>query len=102
MESTHFNTPTHHSCDTDAVGGGQEEQDPPTDSQNKCIEIFLNGQKKSIEKNLTLEKLIQNLGLDSKWVVAEVNGQALIKKDYLNLHLSNGDRIELVRAVSGG
>ncbi|MBI1870328.1 MAG: sulfur carrier protein ThiS [Chlamydiae bacterium] len=66
------------------------------------MEIFLNGQKKVLERKISLVELIHQLGLDEKWVVAELNGEALIKKDYAQTFLSQGDHIELVRAVSGG
>ncbi|MBI1871019.1 MAG: sulfur carrier protein ThiS [Chlamydiae bacterium] len=66
------------------------------------MEIILNGQKKILDKKMSLIELIHQLGLDEKWVVAELNGEALIKKDYVQTFLSAGDHIELVRAVSGG
>lgn len=68
----------------------------------KLIEIYLNGEKFQAETTLNLEQLIRKLGLDPKWVVAELNGQALIKKDYPLTRLCEGDHLELVRAVSGG
>lgn len=66
------------------------------------ISIILNGQKMEIEDKITLDQLVTNLGLSSKWVVIELNDKAVIKMDYDRTFLSNGDRIELVRAVSGG
>jgi len=66
------------------------------------ISVILNGQKTEVRSGITLNQLIHDLGLDSKWVVAELNGNALVKIDYDRTFISNGDRIELVRAVSGG
>jgi thiamine biosynthesis protein ThiS len=66
------------------------------------ISVTLNGQKTEVRSGITLDQLIHDLGLDSKWVVAELNGNALVKIDYGRTFISNGDRIELVRAVSGG
>lgn len=66
------------------------------------IEIVLNGEIKSVPPETTIEMLIQSLGLDPKWVVAEYNGRALVKTDYPRVFLGTRDRVELVRAVSGG
>jgi thiamine biosynthesis protein ThiS len=66
------------------------------------ISIILNGQKTEIDDKITLDQLVRNLGLNSKWVVVELNHKAVIKMDYGKTFLSHGDRIELVRAVSGG
>lgn len=65
-------------------------------------EIILNGQKKIIEEGVNLEALIHELGLRPKWVIAELNGEPLFKKDYPQTILTTGDHLELVRAVSGG
>lgn len=64
--------------------------------------ISVNGEKMEIKTSQTIDALIQQLGLDSKWVVAELNGKALTKKEYTEILLSDGDSLELVRAVSGG
>ena len=40
--------------------------------------------------------------LDPLYVVAEHNGQALLRKKYQEVILQDGDRLELVRAVAGG
>lgn len=66
------------------------------------VEISVNGKRTEIENALSIDQLIQKFGLDSKWVVAELNGKALTKKEYGEILLSQGDSLELVRAVSGG
>jgi sulfur carrier protein len=66
------------------------------------VNITLNGNKTEIPSRMTIDQLITRLGFNAKWVVAELNGKALIKTDYDKTFLSSGDRIELVRAVSGG
>ena len=70
--------------------------------QHSMPEISVNGEKMKIKEGQTIDALIQQLGLDSKWVVAELNHKALTKKEYAQIILSDGDSLELVRAVSGG
>jgi sulfur carrier protein len=66
------------------------------------IEIILNGEKTQMKDGMTLVQIIESLGFHAKWVVAELNGQALMKSEYPNTILKTGDKLELVRAVSGG
>ena len=66
------------------------------------IEILLNGKQTQLKDGLTLIQIIEDLGFHSKWVVAELNGLALMKSEYPNTILKIGDKLELVRAVSGG
>ena len=66
------------------------------------IEIILNGKSKNMEEGKTLEQLILDLGFQPKWIVAELNGSALLKKDYPKIFLKQADQLELVRPVSGG
>ena len=46
--------------------------------------------------------LFDALGVGAKWVVAEVNGEAVARPDMAAVTLADGDRVELVRAVAGG
>lgn len=66
------------------------------------IEIILNGKTLGVDKGISVEELIQKLGLNSKWVVVELNQEALMRKDYAKTLLRKNDKVELVRAVSGG
>lgn len=66
------------------------------------IEIVLNGKKFEVDDGTSVEKLIQKLGLNSKWVVVELNHLPLMRTHYPKTLLRKNDKIELVRAVSGG
>lgn len=66
------------------------------------IEIILNGRTKVLEAGTNIEALITELGLQSKWVIAELNGKPLFRGEYAQTSLNAGDHLELVRAVSGG
>ncbi len=66
------------------------------------VRVTANGDTIELEGDALLTDLLEVLGVSSKWVVAEVNGQAVERGDMAVLALSDGDRVELVRAVAGG
>ena len=55
-----------------------------------------------VDPGETLEELIQKLGLDPRWVVSEVNGEAVGRERFADVVLAAGDKVELIRAVAGG
>jgi thiamine biosynthesis protein ThiS len=65
-------------------------------------EIRLNGRDREVPEGETLAGLLAGLGLDPRWVVAELNGRPVPREDFAHQGLSQGDRLELVRPVAGG
>ena len=65
-------------------------------------EIVLNGTAREIPSGCTLTELLTTLGLDPRWVVAELNGEPVPRESYARARLSDGDRLELVSPVAGG
>lgn len=61
-----------------------------------------NGEPVEVPASATVADLIRSLGLGSKWVVVERNGEPVARADHGVTQLNDGDRIELVRAVAGG
>ena len=66
------------------------------------MEIFINGVKKSLESNLTVYKLVKDLGYENKRVAIELNNQIISRSDYKNKLIVEGDQIEIIKAVGGG
>lgn len=66
------------------------------------MDVVANGSAVSLPAGASLTDLLSELGLGSKWVVAERNGSAVDRADMASTMLADGDRIELVRAVAGG
>jgi sulfur carrier protein len=66
------------------------------------VRVIANGATVEIEDGARLTDLFEVLGVQAKWVVAEVNGEAVDRAAMSGVTLSEGDRIELVRAVAGG
>lgn len=66
------------------------------------INIMLNGINKNIEKEITIENLLTDLGLSKKKIAVEKNGEVIPNSMYSNIQLKSGDRIEIIHAVGGG
>tara|TARA_B100000941_G_C28176452_1_gene384867 strand:- start:342 stop:560 length:219 start_codon:yes stop_codon:yes gene_type:complete len=68
----------------------------------KKIQIKINGKIKSIEKNLNLLNLIENLKIPIKKVAIELNQEIVDKKKLNKIILKKNDKIEIVHFIGGG
>lgn len=67
------------------------------------ITVVANGRSVELPDGATLATLLDSLGVPAKAVAAmEHNGEAVPRSAHAARTLSDGDRIELVRAVAGG
>lgn len=67
------------------------------------ITVVANGRPVELPEGSTLDGLLEVLGVPAKAVAAmEHNGEPVPRADHAARPLSDGDRIELVRAVAGG
>jgi sulfur carrier protein len=67
-----------------------------------AVQVVANGNPVELGEGATLEDLLAHMGLGAKWVVVERNGDPVPRKETATTVLSDGDRLELVRAVAGG
>jgi sulfur carrier protein len=66
------------------------------------MRVIANGKPYEVTGEATVSSFIQARDLDPKYVVVEWNGEPLERVRYDQVTLSDGDRLELVRAVAGG
>ena len=67
------------------------------------ITVVANGRPVQLPEGSTLTALLDALGVPGRAVAAmEHNGEPIPRSDHAARSLSDGDRIELVRAVAGG
>ncbi len=66
------------------------------------MKLIVNGETKNFGQPLTLEQLIQQLGVRRETVVAEVNRKIVPMDQRGGLNLSENDQIELIQFVGGG
>ncbi len=66
------------------------------------MRLKINGEIKENIRALTLQGLLDELGITSGRVAVEVNLQVIKKADYGSLTIQDGDVIEIVNFVGGG
>jgi sulfur carrier protein len=66
------------------------------------VQVVANGDAVELNDGATLADLLGQMGLGAKWVVVERNGEPVPRRETPTTVLSDGDRLELVRAVAGG
>jgi sulfur carrier protein len=66
------------------------------------VVVTANGQPVELEDGAGLLDLLELLGLGQRWVVVERNGEAVDRPTMPSVRLTDGDRLEIVRAVAGG
>lgn len=64
--------------------------------------ITLNGKKQTFAAPLTIESLLDALGLAGKPVVVEQNQTALLPREISSRPVAEGDVIEIVQITAGG
>ena len=66
------------------------------------LTVTLNGEPRSLAGTLTLAELLQQLGLDARGVVVELNRRIVRRPELASTALHEGDAVELVHFVGGG
>ena len=66
------------------------------------MQITLNGQPRPIEAETSLTALFETLGLSKKPVVAELNKQAILPRDFPTTTVRPGDSLEIITLAAGG
>ncbi|NDC82263.1 sulfur carrier protein ThiS [bacterium] len=52
--------------------------------------------------DLTISSVVASIGIVSKGLIAEVNGQLFRADDFNSTRVSTGDRVELIQFMGGG
>ena len=66
------------------------------------IEIRLNGRPRAVREGQSVATLLEELELDRRVVVVELNRQIIRQNELAEIRLERGDVIELVQFVGGG
>ncbi|MDC3071372.1 sulfur carrier protein ThiS [Candidatus Pelagibacter sp.] len=68
----------------------------------KKIKIKLNGKIKLVNKNLSMQNLVNEFKIPIKKVAIELNEEILNKKILKKIRLKKNDKIEIVHFIGGG
>jgi thiamine biosynthesis protein ThiS len=66
------------------------------------LRIEVNGKTREVAEGRTVAGLLQDLELDKRLVVVELNRQIIRRTEIDDVALKDGDRIEIVHFVGGG
>jgi len=66
------------------------------------IDVTLNGEQRSVPEGLSLSGLLELLELDRRKVAVERNLEIAPRSAYDAIHITAGDRLEIVQFVGGG
>lgn len=69
------------------------------------LSLTLNGMERilpELQSNATVAALVESLGFRHDRVALERNGDIVPRTEWAQVHLADGDRIELVHFVGGG
>lgn len=71
-------------------------------AQTKTIEIVLNGERRPVPADLTVDRLLVWLDIDPSRVAVEFNGAIVRKPAWPDIEVAAGSRMEVVWFVGGG
>jgi thiamine biosynthesis protein ThiS len=66
------------------------------------IRVQLNGKEREVPAGLTVQGLLETLGLEPRMIVVERNREIIQRARYDEVKVGEGDRLELVHFVGGG
>ncbi len=66
------------------------------------MKITVNGETKEFENGLSLQDIMQKLGIAEKVMAAAVNMEVVKKQEWQRFSPKEGDKIELLHFVGGG
>ena len=66
------------------------------------MRVTVNGEPKTLDRELNVGELLAQLGLTPQRVAVEVNEQLVRRAVYAQTPVREGDRIEIVTLIGGG
>ena len=66
------------------------------------IRVTINGKEQELPDPTPLTEYVSSLGVNPKMIAIAYNGEVLRRDEWVEITLSEGDTLEVVRAVGGG
>ena len=66
------------------------------------IRLTINGEEQEFPDPTPLTEYVSSLGVNVKMIAIAYNGEVLRRDEWAEITLSDGDALEVVRAVGGG
>ena len=71
-------------------------------SELGSIQVQVNGKEREVQPGLSVHELVESLDLNPLLIVVELNREILNRDQFKDVHVSEGDAVELVHFVGGG
>jgi len=85
---------------SNGMSGGRRQS--MADLATESIEITLNGERKQVPGDLTVDALLKHLQIDETRIAVEIDRNIVRKRDWNGTKLGNGAQVEVVQFVGGG
>lgn len=66
------------------------------------IRLTVNGKARQLDEPTPLVAYLESIGVNLRLIAVALNGTVLRRKELNSVTLSDGDEVEIVRAVGGG
>jgi len=66
------------------------------------MNITINGDAKTVSSGVTLDRLLEELGIDRRKVAVERNLEIVPRSQYAETNIGEGDKLEIVHFIGGG
>ena len=66
------------------------------------MKLQINGDQRELPDGLSLAALVEHLGMKPDRVAVELNLEIVPRTSWQNIHLKDGDKLEIVHFVGGG
>ena len=70
--------------------------------QSESVEVTVNGERKQVPSGLSVAALLDSLKVASERVAVELDRSIVRKRDWHEIFVQNGSKIEIVEFVGGG
>ncbi len=71
-------------------------------SEPGSIQVQVNGKEREVQSGLSVHELVESFDLNPLLIVVELNREILSRDQFKDVHVSEGDAVELVHFVGGG
>jgi sulfur carrier protein len=66
------------------------------------MHILLNGERTTVAGPMTVQALLDHLGVDARVVAVELNRRVVKRQQYMDTAVEDGAEVEIVAFVGGG
>jgi sulfur carrier protein len=66
------------------------------------IRITLNGKEQALDRAMSVQEFLERSGKLPRFVVVEVRGEPLLREQYAEIVIEDGDVVEVVAPFGGG